>query len=210
MFLKELRAVHAMPGEDSAKAALSAILLTGGFTVSTVCSFVLAYMKAVTQHAKAAGKLSEGAVLGIFLDSVEPKLMREQLQGGSPATWKAAARDLVRQAREHEVKVKDVELLEKAWRADKKTNAKVKASVPANGAELSTQRNSTLTGNETSGRRSARPDEVAPSVNGGARDKEKARGANRNLKCWRCGRIDGPSRSGLHHDRAGGPRPTPS
>jgi hypothetical protein len=75
-FLKELRAVHAMPDEDSARAALSAISLAGGFTVDAVCSFVLAYTKAVTQHAKAVGKLGDEAVLDIFLDGVEPKLMR--------------------------------------------------------------------------------------------------------------------------------------
>ena len=142
-FLKELRAVHAAPDEDSARAALSAISLTGGFTVDAVCSFVLAYTKAVTQHAKAVGKLGDEAVLDIFLDGVEPKLMRKRLKGGSPATWKAAAKDLVRRVREYEVKVKEVELLEKALRAEKKTNAKVKASVPVGGAELPTQLNST-------------------------------------------------------------------
>ena len=154
-FLKELRAVHAAPDEDSARAALSAISLTGSFTVDAVCSFVLAYTKAVTQHAKAVGKLGDEAVLDIFLDGVEPKLMRKRLKGGSPATWKAAAQDLVRRVREHEAKAKEVELLEKALRAEKKTNAKVKASVPVGGAELPTQLNSTLTGDETSGRRSA-------------------------------------------------------
>ena len=75
-FLDELRALHAAPDEDSARAALSAISLTGGFTVDAVCSFVLAYTKAVKQHAKAVAKLGDEAVLDIFLDGVEPKLMR--------------------------------------------------------------------------------------------------------------------------------------
>ena len=75
-FLKELRAVHAMPDEDSARAALSAISLAGGFTVHAVCSFILTYTKAVTQHAKEIDKLGDRAVLDIFLDSMEPKLMR--------------------------------------------------------------------------------------------------------------------------------------
>ena len=94
-FLKELRAVHAAPDEDSVRATLPAISLTGGFTVEAVCSFVLAYTKAVTQHAKAVDKLGDGAVLDIFLDGVELKLMRKRLKGGSPATWKAAAKGLV-------------------------------------------------------------------------------------------------------------------
>ena len=91
-----------------------AILLMGGCTVEAVCSFALVYTKAVTQHAKAVDKLGDGAVLGIFLDGVEPKLVRKGLKGGSAATWKAAAKDLVRRAREHEVKAKEVELLKKA------------------------------------------------------------------------------------------------
>ena len=94
-FLKELRAVHAAPDEDSARAALSAISLPGGFPVEAVCSFMLAYTKAVTQHAKAVDKLGDGAVLDIFLESVEPKLMRKRLKGASPTTWKAAAKDLM-------------------------------------------------------------------------------------------------------------------
>ena len=198
-FLNELRALHAAPDEDSARAALSAISLTGGFTVDAVCSFV--------QHAKAVAKLGEGVVLDIFLDGVEPKLIRKRLKGGSPATWKAAAQDLVRRVREHEAKAKEVELLERAVRAEKKTNAKVKASVPVGGAELPTQLNSTPTSDETSGRRGAQPGEVAAGGNDGARDEEKAREANpQALVVW----PDGASLSGLHHDRAGGPRPTPS
>ena len=69
--MKELRAVYAAPGEDSARAALSAISLTRGFTVEAVCSFVLAYTKAATQHAKAVDKLGDSAVLDVFLDSVD-------------------------------------------------------------------------------------------------------------------------------------------
>ena len=136
-FLKALHAVHAAPDEDSARAALSAILLTGGFTVEAVCSFVLAYTKAVTQHAKAVGKLGDGTVLDIFLDGVEPKLMRKRVKSGSPATWKEAAKDFVRQAQEHKVKAKEVGLLKRTRRAEQKTNAKVKASVSVGGAELS-------------------------------------------------------------------------
>ena len=113
-FPDELRTLHAAPDEDSARAALSAISLTGGFTVDAICSFVLAYTKVVKQHAKAVAKLSDEAVLSIFLDGVEPKLMRKRLKGGSPATWKAAAKDLVRRVREHDVKAKEVEMLEKA------------------------------------------------------------------------------------------------
>ena len=74
-FLNELHTLHATPNEDSARAVLSAILLTGGFTVDAVCSFMLLYMKVVKQHTKAVAKLSEGVVLNIFLDGVEPKLM---------------------------------------------------------------------------------------------------------------------------------------
>ena len=112
--------------------------------------------------------------------------MRKRLKGGSPATWKAAAKDLVRRAREHEVKAKEVELLERAWRAEKKPNTKVKASVPVGGAELSTQLNSTPTGDGASilGRRSAQPNEVATGGNGGARAEERVRGST--CKCWWC------------------------
>ena len=53
--------------------------------------------------------------------------------------------------------------------------------------ELSLQLNSTPTGDWTSGRCSAQPDEVAVGGNDGARDEEKARGANR--KCWLCGQM---------------------
>ena len=98
----------------------------------------------------------------------------------------------MRRVREHDAKAKEVELLEKALRAEKKTNAKVKASVPVGGAELSTQLNSTPTGDGTSGKRSAQPAEGAAGVNDGARDEEKVRGATR--KCWRCGQMGRLSR----------------
>ena len=107
-FLNELRALHATPDKDSARAARSAISLMGGFTVDAVCSFVLAYTKAVKQHAKAVAKLGDRVVLGIFLDGVESELMRKRLKGGSPATWKEAAKDLVRRVREHDAKAKEV------------------------------------------------------------------------------------------------------
>ena len=132
-FLNELRAIYAAPNEDSARAVLSAISLGSDFTVDAVCKFVLKFTKATTQHATAVAKLGEKTVRGIFLDGVEPEVMRKRVKASSQASWEAAAEDLMRRAREHEVKVKEVALLSGVPRADKKANAKLKLSVPAGG-----------------------------------------------------------------------------
>ena len=115
-------------------------------------------------------------VRGIFLDSIQVKIVRKRAKGSSPPSWQAAAKDLMQRARDHEAKAKEVELLAAATRqVGRKVNVKTRASRVADGEE-----------SPPIGRGSAPvsggADTAAPGISGS--DKE-AKGINR--KCYRCG-----------------------
>ena len=130
-FMRELRALYSAPDADSARAVLSAVTLSGELRIDSVTKYVLEFTKAVAAHQVAATALGEGSVKDIFLRGIEQKVVRERAKGLVPATWQAAAKDLMRRAREHEQKVKEVELLRAAPGGTKKANTKARSSVPA-------------------------------------------------------------------------------